>query len=36
MKQILVLGAALVALAPAVLAQDHYPYADENCGVTTV
>lgn len=35
MQHTLFLGAALMALAPAALAQD-YPYTDENCGVTTV
>ncbi|MEO1226079.1 MAG: ABC transporter substrate-binding protein [Pseudomonadota bacterium] len=36
MRPTLVFGAALFALVPAAFAQDHYPYTDENCGVTTI
>lgn len=36
MKHILSLSAALLALAPAAFADDHFPYTDENCGITTI
>ncbi|WP_010140221.1 ABC transporter substrate-binding protein [Oceanicola sp. S124] len=35
MKQTLFLGSALAVLASAALAEGHYPYTDDNCGVTT-
>lgn len=36
MRAALFIGAALFAFAPAAFADDHFPYTDENCGVTTV
>ena len=36
MRPALFIGAALFAFAPAAFADDHFPYTDENCGVTTV
>lgn len=36
MKLTLLVSAAVTALAPAAFAEGHYPYTDENCGVTTV
>jgi len=36
MKKAILFCAALLAFTPAAHAADHYPYTDENCGVTTV
>ncbi|MBY6161574.1 ABC transporter substrate-binding protein [Mameliella alba] len=36
MKSALILSAALLLAAPMALAEEHYPYTDENCGVTTI
>ncbi len=36
MKHFLIAAAALLAFTPVAYAEGHFPYTDENCGVTTV